>query len=109
MAKVRIVSLMLTALVVSSCTFAPLTHAQSNVASNNAQQVQEVMAEKPSNTVTTPTEPQQFGRDSVYATPAPEPQQPSIGRRSHRRRGWRSSPLRRAAHSSVGASDGGRK
>jgi hypothetical protein len=41
----------------------------------HAQQVQEVirvtvhkMAEKPSNSVTTPTEPRQFGRDSVYAT-----------------------------------------
>jgi hypothetical protein len=78
MAKVRIVSLMLTALVVSFCTFAPLTHAESNVASNNAQQVQEVMAEKPSDTVTTPTEPQQFGRDSVYAAPPPNRSNPVL-------------------------------
>ena len=50
-----------------------------------AQQVQEVvrvtvykMAEKPSNTVTTPTEPQQFGRDSVYATQPSNPSNPVL-------------------------------
>ena len=80
MAKVRIVSLMLTALIVSVCMFAPLTHAESNVASNEAQQVQEVIrvTEKPSNTVTTPTEPQQFGRDSVYAAQPPNPSNPVL-------------------------------
>ena len=85
MAKVRIVSLMLTAPIVSVCMFAPLTHAESNTASNRAKQVQEFihvtvykMAEKPSDTVTTPTEPQQFGRDSVYATPPPNRSNPVL-------------------------------
>ncbi len=51
----------------------------------HARQVQEVirvtvykMAEKPSNTVTTRAEPQQFGRDSVYATQPPNPGNPVL-------------------------------
>jgi hypothetical protein len=85
MAKVRIVSLMLTAPIISVCMFAPLTHAESNAASNHAQQVQAVirvtvykMAEKPSNTVTTPAELRQFARDSVYATQPPSPSNPVL-------------------------------
>ena len=49
----------------------------------HAQQMQEViratvnkMAEKPSDTVTTPAEPQPFGRGSVYATEPPNPSNP---------------------------------
>ena len=57
MAKVRIVSLTLTALIVSVCIFAPLTNAQS---------------------VTTRAEPRQFGRDSVYATQPPNPGKPVL-------------------------------
>jgi hypothetical protein len=51
----------------------------------HAQQVQEVnrvtvykMAEKPTNTVTIPAEPQPFGRDSVYATQPPNPGNPLL-------------------------------
>jgi hypothetical protein len=36
------------------------------------------MAEKPSNTVTTPAEPRQFGRDSVYAAQPPNPSNPVL-------------------------------
>ena len=36
------------------------------------------MAVKPSNVVTTPTGPQQFGRDSVYATQPPSPGNPVL-------------------------------
>jgi len=85
MATVRIVSLMLTALIVSVCMSAPLTHAESNVASNHARQAQEAisvtvykMAENPSNTVTTPAEPQQLGRDSVYAAQPRNPSNPVL-------------------------------
>jgi hypothetical protein len=36
------------------------------------------MAEKPSNIITTPAEPQQFGRDSVYATQPPSASNPVL-------------------------------
>jgi hypothetical protein len=51
----------------------------------HAQQAQEViratvhkMAEKPSDTVTTPTEPQQFGRDAIYTAQLPKPSTPLL-------------------------------
>jgi hypothetical protein len=76
---------MLTALIVSVFLFTPLTHAESNAASNHAQQVQEVIrvtgykvAQKPSNKLTTPTLPRQFGRDSVYATQPASPSNPVL-------------------------------
>jgi hypothetical protein len=83
-AKVRIVSLTLTAVVVSVCTFTPLAHAQSNAASNHAQQVQVIsaaahgMAENPGNIVSTPIAPRQFARNSVYATEPPSPSNPVL-------------------------------
>ena len=61
MAKVRIVSLTLTALIVGVCMFAPVIH-----------------AEKPTKTITTRAKPQQFGRDSVYATNSPNPGNPLL-------------------------------
>jgi hypothetical protein len=36
------------------------------------------IADKPSNTITTPTEPRQFGRDSVYATQPRYPSKPVL-------------------------------
>ena len=85
MAKVRIVSLVLTGFVASACMFASLTRAQTDAASNPAQRLQEVigatvhrMAENPSNIVTTPIAPRQFSRDSVYATQPTSPSNPVL-------------------------------
>jgi len=51
----------------------------------HAQQAQKIigisvhkMTERPSNTVTTPAGPQQFGRDTVYATQLPNPSNPVL-------------------------------
>jgi len=61
--------------IVTSCLFAAAMPAQSAAASGEEGGK---MVEKPSSIVTTPTGPQQFGRDSVYATQPPSPGNPVL-------------------------------
>ena len=62
--------------IVTSCLFATAMPAQSAAASGEEQGGK--MAVKPSKIVSTPTGPQQFGRDSVYATQPPSPRNPVL-------------------------------
>jgi hypothetical protein len=64
--------------IVTSCLFAIAMPAQSAAASGEEAAAAGKMAVKPSSIVTTPTGPQEFGRDSVYATQPPSPGNPVL-------------------------------
>jgi len=64
--------------IVTSCLFAIAMPAQSAAASGEEGAAAGKVTVKPSNIVTTPAGPQQFGRDSVYATQTPSPGSPVL-------------------------------